>query len=344
MESLRLADISHFLELTGSSENIVITSHIKPDGDAAGSSLALCRFLEREGHKVSVILPHHLPEYLQFICREGFSYAEDDLAQASKKIDGADLIICLDFNTFSRAGAIGDKLAAANCRKILIDHHLNPDRDAFDLCFSETQVSSTCELLYRILLALPAVGGDPRKLPKESAEALMCGMTTDTNNFANSVFPGTLSMASGLLEAGVDRDAIIGHIYTEYRENRVRAMARLLADMKITPEGVAIMVLDKGTQDSLDIREGETEGFVNIPLSIKDVKISIFAREDGPLFRVSVRSKRGWSANSMAIRFFHGGGHEQAAGGRILIPEDIAGPQEAGAFLAGVAARFMKHE
>lgn len=172
----------------------------------------------------------------------------------------------------------------------------------------------------------------------------MCGMTTDTNNFANSVFPGTLSMASGLLEAGVDRDAIIGHIYNEYRENRVRAMARLLADMKITPEGVAIMVLDKGTQDSLDIREGETEGFVNIPLSIKDVKISIFAREDGPLFRVSVRSKRGWSANSMAIRFFHGGGHEQAAGGRILIPEDIAGPQEAGAFLAGVAARFMKHE
>lgn len=342
MESIRQEDILRFLKLTGSSENIVITSHIKPDGDAAGSSVALCSFLQNQGCKARVILPHNLPSYLQFICIPEMVFAEDDLGKAKEEIESADLIICLDFNAFSRAGSLAENLAAADCRKILIDHHINPDRESFDLCFSETGVSSTCELLYRILLELPAVGGDPRRLPAKSAEALMSGMTTDTNNFANSVFPGTLSMASGLLEAGVDRDSILNHLYNEYRENRVRAMAHLLETMTISPNGVAIIVLDNATRTRFDLQEGETEGFVNIPLSIKEVKISIFAREDDSFFRVSVRSKRGWSANKMAMLHFHGGGHEQAAGGRILIPEDIAVPQEAGAYLEKVAAQFMK--
>ena len=182
----------------------------------------------------------------------------------------------------------------------MIDHHLNPDRASFELVFSETEVSSASELLYQVLLALPGVGSAER-LPLDVLTPLMAGMTTDTNNFANSVFPGTLRMASELIAAGVDRDRILSDLYNNYRENRLRLMGYLLSDnLVITPEGAAVMILDKETQERFGFRQGESEGFVNIPLAVSDVKISLFLTEEDGKFRVSIRSKRGISANKLA--------------------------------------------
>ena len=134
----------------------------------------------------------------------------------------------------------------------------------------------------------------------------MTGMTTDTNNFANSVYPSTLAMASELLAAGVDRDRILQHIYNHFGENRLRLKGHMFKDlMRVTPDGVAYMVLDRATQEEYQVAEGDTEGFVNEPLSIAGVKMSILAKEDTDRIRISIRSKKGTSANRCAKAHFY---------------------------------------
>ena len=197
---------------------------------------------------------------------------------------------------------------------------------------------------------MPDIKGDASRIPALAAASLMTGMTTDTNNFANSVFPSTLAMASGLLAAGVNRDRILQDLYNSYRENRLRMEGYLLHEnMKITPEGVAYMIVDKKLASEFNIREGETEGFVNMPLAIGKVGMSIFLKEDGEgFFRVSVRSKKGISANKCATRYFHGGGHERASGGRLFfsrtdgVPADINAPGEAESYIVRSVAEFFK--
>jgi phosphoesterase RecJ-like protein len=173
----------------------------------------------------------------------------------------------------------------------------------------------------------------------------MTGMTTDTNNFANSVFPSTLHMASDLLAAGTDRDFILNRLYNQYSENRLRLMGHMMKDLlKITGEGVAYIVLDRNTQEEYKTAEGDTEGFVNMPLSIADVRMSILAKEDNDRIRISIRSKKGTSANRCARAYFNGGGHENAAGGRLTIPEDIRGIDEVGEYIERTTHTFLNDE
>jgi phosphoesterase RecJ-like protein len=175
--------------------------------------------------------------------------------------------------------------------------------------------------------------------------ALLTGMTTDTNNFANSVFPSTFEMASRMLEAGVDRDGILAELYNRNRENRLRMTGHLLKDnMRIFPNGVSCIVVRRADIEEYDIREGETEGIVNMPLTLDKVRMSIFLREDEGFFRVSIRSKRGTSAFRLASTRFHGGGHEQAAGGRLYFPGDIADASMAEAFLERITDDYFKTE
>jgi phosphoesterase RecJ-like protein len=151
----------------------------------------------------------------------------------------------------------------------------------------------------------------------------MTGMTTDTNNFANSVYPSTLIMASTLLAVGVDRDYILSRLYNQYSESRLRLMGHMMKDLlRITEDGAAYIILDLKTQREYDIKEGDTEGFVNMPLSVADVRMSLLLKEDVDRIRVSIRSKKGTSANRCARLHFNGGGHENAAGGRLSIPID----------------------
>jgi phosphoesterase RecJ-like protein len=170
-------------------------------------------------------------------------------------------------------------------------------------------------------MAMPQINGEAGALPTETAAALMTGMTTDTNNFANSVYPSTLVMASTLLAAGVDRDYILDRLFNQYGENRLRLMGHMMKDLlTITEDGAAYMILDQKTLAEYDIKEGDTEGFVNMPLSIAGVRMSLLLKEDGNKIRVSIRSKKGTSANMCARLYFNGGGHENAAGGRLEIP------------------------
>lgn len=348
MEKLCHTDAVKFDSLIAGSAGIAIISHTHPDGDAIGGCVAMKSFIDSfYGIPATIVVANRENRSVSFLLEDPDEccYAEENPSKAKAIVDSAGLIVCLDFNYPARAGAVADLLRESTAPKVLFDHHLNPDTDYFDITVSSCNVSSTCEILYKSLKSMPCIGGEVSRLPLRCLTAIMTGITTDTNNFSNSTFPETFTVTSEMLSAGVDRNGILLHIYNEYRENRIRLMGHLLADeMKITPLGVAYIILSDETAASFDINDDELEGLVNIPLGIKSVKISIFVRSDDGFLRVSLRSKRGTSANAVAARYFHGGGHELASGGKLFYPQDITEKKDAAAYIEKVTAEYFKAE
>ena len=327
----------------------VIVTHTKPDGDAMGSSLGMYHTLKLYGKSPKIAIADPPPSNLDFLttedCLKDICIYGTDKEGTLQAIAESDLLICLDFNAFHRTDILEAPLRDSKATKILIDHHLNPDSECFDLVFSEQEISSASELLYHILLQLPPIEGTAGNLPAKAAEALMTGMTTDTNNFSNSVYPSTFIMASDLIAAGVDRDLIIKNIYNRFKESRIRLQGHILKDlMHITEDGVAYIVLDRQTLYRYNVEEGDTEGFVNIPLTIDKVVMSILIKEDCGYARVSIRSKKGVSANRCSRLHFNGGGHENAAGGRLYMPKDIADIESAAGYIERHTHTFMTDE
>jgi phosphoesterase RecJ-like protein len=343
-------DAAAFEGLALRAGRIGIVTHTRPDGDAIGSCLALKRYLEARlggAGNCRILLDTDAPDAVRFLfspsdLQETLVY-ERDAAAVREWVEGCTLLVFLDLNTLSRTGGMEEALRGSAAPRILVDHHLHPNLADFGLAFSEMEVSSTCELLYRILRALPSCEG--KGLPEGCAEPLLTGITTDTNNFANSVYGGTLETVAELLEAGVDRERILEHVYNEYPERRIRLLGRLLdRELTISDKGVACMILDGETAAAYGIKEGETEGFVNIPLAIDRVRMSLFLKQSGDEYRISIRSKKGWSARDLAARYFAGGGHEQASGGRIPLGGDLKTKDDVAAFVARCTDEFLTDE
>lgn len=346
--------------LIDGASRITVLGHTHPDGDALGCTAGLTVFLQNRGKDAVVVLPDAPADNLRFIIPSScpFLSFDQEPEAAASRIRESDLIFLLDCNGFSRTEGLEPFLSASKAPKVLIDHHLNPQRESFNLVFSTPEISSASELLYWVLKALdePTVpkGGTPEGasafslatggvLPSATiGTCLLAGMTTDTNNFANSVFPSTFQMASELIAAGVDRDGLLQQLYNSYRENRVRLFGYMQAENLRILGGAACMILTRDIQQRFDVREGETEGLVNVPLSIADVRLSIFLKEDDGHFRVSIRSKKGTSAQQLAQQYFHGGGHENAAGGKLFIGEDIAQAQDAAAYVESALKSFLR--
>ena len=324
---------------------ITVVAHTHPDGDAVGSTLAMRAFLRMLGKDAVVILPEAVNANLRFMVPSGEPVsATDSPDQARERLERSDMVICQDCPGFHRTGILERMLAGIRATKVLIDHHIGPDSAHFDIVFSECGISSASELLFWILMEMPEISSDAARLPEEAATALMTGMTTDTNNFANSVYPSTLEMASKLIASGVDRDSIISSINNNYGENRLRAMGWLLKDeMTVTPDGVAYMIITSGDVERFELREGDTEGFVNLPLQARKIRMSILCKQDGDHYRVSIRSKKGTSANMCSRKYFNGGGHEQAAGGRLTCPGDLPSMerQHLAAYIEMVTGKFF---
>lgn len=346
-----MTDISckadRFGKYVAASHKVATVSHTHPDGDALGSSVAVKSWLDSLGKEAKCIFPDAIGSNISFIS-EDLSQSDiiiwsEDAQGARKWIEGCDLLIVLDMNSLSRSGAMESFLSSLKIPRILIDHHLSPETSQFCLLISETEVSSASELVFWTLDKLISKGLGSLSLA--ASNALMAGMTTDTNNFANSTWPTTLKMASMLLEAGVDRDKIVERINWNYSENRLRVLGFLLLQrLTLTPEDTAYMILSQDDVKKYSLSEGDTEGFVNMPLAVSSVRMSIFLKEDKDYFRVSVRSKRGTSARDYAKLYCHGGGHENAAGGRILIPQDVRDSASVPAFLENTIKDYFNEK
>lgn len=357
MDFIRKENIQALQQWLAHARRCVVVGHTHPDGDALGSTTGLALYLQSLGLDVACLYPDSPADNLRFILNPAIPYFFHDVQadDAGQRIAQADLIFLVDANAFSRAEALEAPLQASSARKVLLDHHLNPDTASFGLVFSTPDISSASEVVYWILRSLTeeaagacAAHGRGREatvcgaMPSSVGEALMIGMTTDTNNFANSVFPSTFQMASELIAAGVDRDALLVNIYNSYRENRVRLMGYMQSEeLHILPNGTAYMILTRDIQQRFDMRDGESEGLVNVPLTIGKVRLSVLLKEDEGHFRVSVRSKKGTSAQQLANTYFHGGGHENAAGGKLFIGQDIASAQEAPACLERILKEYL---
>jgi len=311
----------------GSSSKIVLVGHTNPDGDAIGSVSAMYHFLKQLGKQVSMMVPNSFPDFLSCLnpAEDPILIYRNDEDVCKHKISDSDLVICLDMSGPNRIEDLADEIFRdSSARKILIDHHLNPVTEAFDIVVSDTDVSSTCELLLSLILESSSVCGDFTKINLKCATAIAAGFLTDTNNFSNSIFPTTLERFSLLLKRGVDRDSLYNEIFCSYSASRMELMGHLLsAKMTLIHGGsVALIILDKADKEKYSFRTGDSEGFVNLPLRIRKVRMSALLTEDDGFVKVSLRSKGDLDVNRFSREYCNGGGHRNASGGRLYMGID----------------------
>lgn len=307
------AGLDKLEKLVDESTKIAVTCHVKPDGDAVGSTLALSLMLRKLGKEAVVVTPDVAPLYLRFLpgFKDIVAYSVDT-AYAEEILGNADLIFCLDFNAAYRVDRMEKALRGASAPKVMIDHHLDPE--AFtDLTVSEPSASSTCFLLFKVFCQL----GWFRLIDKEIATCIAAGMMTDTGNFSyNANDPQAYEAMARLLECGIDKVAVWERLNVK-SENQLRLTGFTLAEkLEIFHGGAAaVMQLTKEDLDRFDYRKGDLEGLVNVPLQIPTVQVSVLMHQEPAFVKVSMRSVGTFPVNKICETYFSGGGHLNAAGG-----------------------------
>ena len=306
--------------LAAPQQRIVIVSHTNPDGDAVGSSLAWAECLRSMGHCVTCIVPNKYPYFLDWMpgIDEIVIFKNDEEGLATRAIGEADLIFCLDFNALSRLEILSEAISNnTSARRVLIDHHLSPAEE-FELKLSYPESSSTCFVVYSIIEALCGVDA----ISKSMAEVLYVGMMTDTGNFAFSYLtPELFRAVAVLVERGIHIPTLHNNVYNAYTEGRARLFGYAIdRKMKVIANGtVAYMSLLESEMRRFQFQQGDSEGFVNYALTIKKMKMSAMFLAHRKFIRVSLRSRGDVDVNLFARRYFNGGGHKNAAGGKSFL-------------------------
>lgn len=321
-------------QLINNSETIVCVCHQNPDGDSLGACLGWSELLKSSfGRDAQVIVPDQYPDYLQWLPNS------EKIIRYDKHQEGcdwvlahADLIFCLDFNTASRTDQMAHSLTQSAAKKVLIDHHLEPDIDTV-LSVSHPEASSTCELVFRLAWQL----GCFEAQGKHFAVPVYCGMMTDTGAFTyNSDSPDIYFIISQLLTKRINKDKIYRNVYHNFSENRLRLTGYVMYQKLVVDQmrHASYFTLTRDDLKRFHFMKGDAEGLVNMPLQIKGLKLSISLREDKEkdnLVWVSLRSVDQFPCNEVAARFFNGGGHLNASGGRLncTIEEAVKVAEEA---------------
>ncbi len=334
-EILKPEEVTLLRQLVAESTNIVLCCHMHPDGDALGSCLGWAEYLRSEGKEPVIMVPDQYPDYLMWLPNtEKIIRYDKHTEQGELLLKTADLICCLDFNTVSRTDKMAETLEASSAKKLLIDHHLDPDLQTA-LTVSHPEASSTSELVFRIVWQLGAF----EQMTKHFAIPIYCGMMTDTGGFTyNSTEPEIFFIISELLTKHINKDKIYRNVYNNYSENRLRLMGYVMYQKLVVDEQrhAAFFTLTRGDMRRFRFVKGDAEGLVNLPLQIKGLKLSVSLREDTEkpnLVWVSLRSVDDFPCNKMAEEFFNGGGHLNASGGRLDCSIDEAVERVKQAFL-----------
>lgn len=309
---------SSIIDLLTKHKKIVIVSHVNPDGDALGSSLALCLFAKKMGADARVIVPNDYPEYLSWMPSiQNVLVYDKNVDESNRLMSEAELFCYLDFNTESRTGIMHNDLCRYNkVPKILIDHHIGADRAHFVESYSETEMSSTSEMIAELI----KYHGFEIYLDNDIATSIVVGMITDTGTFSHSIFKNTFSIFGEILSSTtIDYKKIHQNIYNTSTENRLRLLGFLINDrMTILEEyNTAYIYASKADLERFNYQIGDTEGVVNYPLTISNIKMSVLFTEKQDVIRLSFRSKDDFSVNDLSRKHFNGGGHLNAAGGTL---------------------------
>jgi bifunctional oligoribonuclease and PAP phosphatase NrnA len=305
--------------MAGQAPRIVITTHHKPDADALGSSLGLYHFLKAMGIPSTVVSPTDYGDFLKWMPEEQLVVNfEADEARGTQLVLEADFVFCLDFNALKRIHKMGEVVAVSKAKKVMIDHHLEPEGFA-DYQLWTTKTSSTCELIYDFIVLL----NETDKLNPDICSCLYAGIMTDTGNFRHdTTFPSTHKAVAALIEKGAKPNAIVEAIYDNYSESRMRFIGYCLNDkMQIMREyNTALICVTAEELKKYNVITGDSEGLVNYGLSIKGIKLSVLIVDRTVLRKMSFRAKGKFPANEFARKYFSGGGHFSAAGGESSEP------------------------
>lgn len=308
--------IQDIFPLLAQSKRVVITTHQKPDADAMGSSLGLKHFLEQLGHSVTVISPTNWAGWVNWMpgVKEVVDY-EMDRSKAQTILDNAEWLFCLDFNIFHRTKNLAEPLRKMQCTKVLIDHHQEPDTASFNYGISNTAKSSTCEMIYDFIVD----SGHGDKINIEIAECLYAGVVGDTGSFRfPSAHAGVHTLVADLKTKGLQHGKVHENLFDNFLENRLRFTGHVLLNrMEVFYEyNTALIAIPKSDLLKYHIKTGDTEGLVNFPQSIQGIKLVALVIDRDEERKWSFRSKGDFDCNTFARKYFEGGGHYNASGGR----------------------------
>lgn len=307
-------DTKELSTLFSSAANILLISHINPDGDAIGSQLALYHYLRSKGKNVELLIPNNIQEFLKWMDgSELINIYIKDRKKGRKIIEQADLIVLLDFNQSNRLGEAEEAVLKSGAKKVIIDHHLNPGGFA-DLVISDPEKCATAELIHEIVSTL---NGTTFR-DKNYSEAVYVGIVTDTGNFEHGNYsPQTFRIAAELLESGLDKAGILNNVYNNFSAERMRLLGYALNKRMVVLPGMksAYIWLTRDDLTEYSHAKGDTEGFVNMPLSIKGIHFTALFIEKEGFVKLSFRSKGSFPTHVFASQYFGGGGHLNASGG-----------------------------
>ena len=300
--------------------NVVICTHVNPDGDAIGSSLALKHYLERKGKQATVVVPNVFPDFLTWLPgADTILIYTKHQEQIRAVLDAADLVIVCDLNQPNRLGGMEEVVMQNSAPRILIDHHLDPNTEFCETIISEPAMCAAGEVICHLL----SQNGEIDNISENEAICLYCAMMCDTGAFSfNSNRPIIYEYISRLLAHGIDKDQIYRNVFWTASEGRLRLQGYLLyVNMKVLHDrNAAIITLTNEERRRFKVKNGDTEGIVNIPLQMLGTKLSIFINEDTEhpgTMKLSLRSVGDFPCDQMASRFFGGGGHKNASGGKL---------------------------
>lgn len=312
--------LATFKKELSSPKNIFITTHVKPDADALGSSLGLGNYLIKKGHRVTVVTPTDYPYFLTWMKgnEDVLDFSKPShKPQALAKLEEAEMIFCLDFSVLSRVNELGEIIRKSDAFVINIDHHQEPE-DFADFRYWSTKAAATCELVYELIVEL----GDKSLIDKDIADCLYAGIMTDTGGFRH---PNTTKnvhlVVAELLEKGADSSQIANLIYDSNSVNRLKFIGFAITRRLVVREDLhtAYFVISKKDLKKYQSQTGDTEGLVNYALSLDGIKLAaLFSeREDG--IKISFRSSSDVAVNKFAASHFNGGGHKNASGGKSAL-------------------------
>ena len=301
--------------LLARAQNIAITCHKSPDGDAIGSALGLWHVLRASGFRAHVVVPDRFPQFLKWMPgADQCLVADQDEAATLGALAAADLVFCLDYNDLTRTGVLTETLRASVAPKVMVDHHQDPD-DFAAIQFSDTSSCSTAQMIYEWVEA-------SARLEHLSTDAMAClytGIVTDSGSFRfSSVTPETHRIAAGMMEHGLQPHLVHQALFDTNEESRLRLTGYALSEkLQVWREYcTAVISLSEAELERFNYQPGDTEGLVNQALSIKGIRMAAFIKEGNGYVKMSLRSKGTFTVNELAGAHFEGGGHINAAGGR----------------------------
>lgn len=317
-----MQNIQAFRDYLSQARKAVILTHFNPDADALGSSLGLARYLKKKGHTATVITPSEFPDFISWMpqSRDVVVFKKDKAEKCRQLIREADVIFCLDFSSLNRINELGEMVRNAGGKKVLVDHHLEPEKFA-DFEQWDGTAASTAELIYQLIVEL----GDKDTVDSDLADCLYAGIMTDTGGFRHSnTNHKVFRIASELVERGANPYQVSKLIYDTNTIERLRLMGYVLSEkLQVLPEyRTAYIVLSADELKRFSTQTGDTEGLVNYGLSIKGIKLSVMISDRKENIKLSMRSLGSFSVNEMARTYFGGGGHRNAAGGQTNLTLD----------------------